>query len=99
MGEKSETHIFREAVKKTVFEQKSSQKHEESLYKNKVKNMLHHCIFNIFSNLLSLFAIFGSRFQNWDVIIRPLGGNFTENQMFRSKIGNSSAQRSKNNKI
>ena len=38
-------------------------------------------------------------FQNWDMRIRPLGGNFMENQMFRTKIINSSVQRSKIKKI
>ena len=37
----------------------------------------------------------GPRFQNWDLRIRPLGGKFTDNPIFNSKIVNSNAQRSK----
>jgi len=42
--------------------------------------------------------MFGPRFQNWDLRIRHLGGNFTENPMFRSTIVNSSIQRLNNRK-
>ena len=49
--------------------------------------------------LIKMYFTFGPRFQNWDLRIRPLGGNFTENQIFKSKIANSSAQRSKTRKI
>ena len=46
------------------------------------------------------FVFFGGpRFQNWDLRIRPLGGNFKDNLMFRSKILNSSVQGSKIRKM
>ena len=38
-------------------------------------------------------SMFEYRFQNWDQRIRPIGGNYTDNPMFRSKIINSSVQR------
>ncbi len=49
-----------------------------------------------FASLLAIlhFFIFGPRFQNWDLRIRPLGGKFTENPIFRSNIVNSGVQRS-----
>ena len=46
-----------------------------------------------------MFMIFGPRFQNWDLRIRPLGGNFTENLMFRSELAYSSVQRSNIGKV
>ena len=48
-----------------------------------------------FRHFFYFWGIWGPRFQNWDLRIRPLGGNFTENLIFMSKIFNSSAQRSK----
>ena len=44
---------------------------------------------------IAYFLCFGPRFQNWDLRIRPLGGNFTENLIFRSNIADSSVQRPK----
>ena len=38
--------------------------------------------------------MFGSRFQNWDLRIRPLRGKFTENSILRSKIISPDVQRS-----
>ena len=54
-----------------------------------------------FSSLASLqfFILFGPRFQNEDLRIRPLGGNFTENLIFKSKAANSGVQRSRIRKI
>ena len=43
--------------------------------------------------------IFGPRFQNWDPRIRPVGGNFTENQILRSQIVNAGVQRSEIRKV
>ena len=40
-----------------------------------------------------LFLFSGPRIQNWDLRKRPLGGNFTDNQNFRSKIINCSIQK------
>ena len=51
------------------------------------------------TNFSFFFQIFGPRFQNWDLRIRPLGGNFTENRIFKSIIANSNVQRSKIRKI
>ena len=42
---------------------------------------------------------FRSRFQHWELRIRPIGGNITENPMFVSKIMNSGVQRSNIRKI
>ena len=50
-------------------------------------------MFNWFLGLF--FGIFGPRSQNRDLRIRPLGGKFTENLVFKSKIVISTAQRSK----
>ena len=46
-----------------------------------------------------MFFMFGSRFQNWDLRIRPQRGNFTDSLDFKSKIVNSDVQRSQIKKI
>jgi len=55
--------------------------------------------FSIWTSWKLRFAIFWPRFPNGDLRIRPLGGNFTENLIFMSKILNSNVQRPKNRKI
>ena len=48
---------------------------------------------------IPILASLSARFQNRDLRIRPLGGNFTENLIFKAKITNSSIQRSTIRKI
>ena len=48
------------------------------------------CFVVVFKILL---LMFGSGFQNWDLRIRPLGGNLTDSPIFRSKIAYASIQR------
>ena len=45
------------------------------------------------------FLFFWPRFQNWDLGIRHLGGNFTEDPIFKSEIANSGIQGPTNRKI
>ena len=49
--------------------------------------------------MLFYLLMVGPRFQNWDPRIRPLGGNFTDNLIYKTEILNSSIQRPKNRKF